>query len=158
MTRTVNLSHTRTTFQREVMERIVRDKVCPFCEKYFLRYHTKPIIKKGTHWIITENFQPYEGSKHHLLAVSRKHVADFSKLSAVAHAELFALFAAEAKKRKIPGGTILMRYGDTDYTGGSVEHLHAHLISGSKRASNRNVIQIGIGYGTRHKSTGPSRG
>lgn len=147
MARTVNLSHARTQFQRDVMKQIKKDNVCPFCEEYFLRYHTKPIIKNGTHWILTENFQPYKGSKHHLLAVSKKHTTEFTKLSPEAQAELFALFGAEVKRRKIPGGAILMRFGNTDYTGGTVEHLHAQLISGSKRASNREPLITYIGYG-----------
>lgn len=146
MARTVNLSHARTSFQRQVMERIRRDKVCPFCMKHLLKYHTKPIIKVGKHWILTENFQPYAGSKHHLLAVSRKHVRNFTQLGEAAHRELFALFAAELKKRKVRGGTIFMRFGDTDYTGGSVEHLHVQLVSGGKRGKKAKPLTTYIGY------------
>ena len=147
MTRTVNLAHARSKFQRDVMERIAHDKVCPFCEEYFLTYHTKPILKKGKYWILTENFQPYTGSKVHLLAVSRKHTTQFSELSPAAQAELFTLFATEARNRNVKGGAILMRFGNTDYTGGTVEHLHAQLISGSKRAANREPLVTYIGYG-----------
>ncbi len=146
MKRTVNLKHARTKFQREVMEKIVRDKVCPFCEPNFLKYHTKPIIKRGKHWTLTENFAPYDGSKHHLLAVSRMHVRSFTELSAAARAELFALFARESKKRGIKGGTVFMRFGDTDYTGGSVEHLHAQLVSGVRRSPKSEFLVTGISY------------
>jgi diadenosine tetraphosphate (Ap4A) HIT family hydrolase len=144
--RTVNLAHARTQFQRDVMNRISKDGVCPFCEAHFLNYHTKPIIKKGKHWILTENFQPYEGTKHHLLAVSRKHATSFAELSSAAHAELLKLFGDEAKKRGIKGGAMFMRFGDTDYTGGSVEHLHAQLISGAKRGKNTEPMPTSLGY------------
>jgi diadenosine tetraphosphate (Ap4A) HIT family hydrolase len=145
--RTVNLTNVRTEFQRDVMEQIKRDKVCPFCPENFLRYHTKPIIKEGRYWILTENFQPYAGSKHHLLAVSKQHTTWFDELVPAAQAELFALFAEEAHKRNIKGGTILMRFGDTDYTCGSVEHLHAQLVSGAKRVQEgQPLITTGIGY------------
>ncbi len=153
MARTVNLSHARTSFQRTVMKRIVRDKVCPFCMEHFLKYHTKPIIKKGRYWILTENFEPYKGSKHHLLAVSKKHVQHFDKLSPAAQTELFKLFGDEARKRKIPGGTIFMRFGDTDYTGGTVEHLHAQLVSGGKRGNGKEPLITYLGYSTHKKST-----
>lgn len=146
MRRTVNLTHARTHFQRTVMERIQKDKVCPFCEEHFLKYHTKPIILKGKYWILTENFQPYEGARVHLLAVSRKHVYHFEELSPAAHHELFALFAKELKKRKIQGGTLLMRFGNTDYSSGTVEHLHAQLISGAKRGKGREPLSTYIGY------------
>jgi diadenosine tetraphosphate (Ap4A) HIT family hydrolase len=148
MKRTVNLKHARTDFQREIMKRIAKDKVCPFCEAHFLKYHTRPIIKKGIHWTLTENFAPYEGSKHHLLAVSRKHVRNFAELSPAAHAELLALFAHESKKRGIKGGTVFMRFGDTDYTGGSVAHLHAQLISGVRRSVKSEFLTTGIAYKT----------
>lgn len=148
MARTVNLKHARTDFQRDVMKRIAKDKVCPFCEEHFLKYHTRPIIKKGKHWTLTENFAPYPGSKHHLLAVSRKHVRNFAELSSAAHAELFLLFAHESKKRGIKGGTVFMRFGDTDYTGGSVEHLHAQLVSGVRRGPKSEMLMTGISYKT----------
>ena len=128
------------------MEQIKKDKVCPFCEEHFLKYHTKPILKKGKHWILTENFQPYEGTKHHLIAVARKHVTSFAELSPAAHAELLKLFANEAKKRGIKGGAMFMRFGDTNYTCGTVEHVHAQLISGAKRSSSREKIPVYLGY------------
>ena len=144
----VNLSHARTPFQRNVMKRIQRDGVCPFCIRYFLKYHTKPIIKNGKYWVITENFQPYAGSRLHLLAVSKKHVQRLEELPSAAQNELFALFFSESKKKKIKGGAFFMRFGDTDYTGGTVEHLHAQLVSGSKRAKNKEPIITYLGYGT----------
>ncbi len=136
------------------MERIKKDNVCPFCEEHFLKYHTKPILKKGKHWIITENFQPYEGTKHHLIAVSRTHVTSFEKLSSAAQAELFSLFGAQVKKRAIKGGALFMRFGNTDYTGGSVEHLHAQLISGAKRSKNAEPLSTYLGYKARRPSQG----
>lgn len=156
MARTVNLSHARTAFQREVMKKIVRDKVCPFCMKHFLKYHTKPIIKEGEYWVLTENFEPYKGTKHHLLAVSKKHVERFEKLSPAAQAELFSLFGDEVRKRKIPGGAIFMRFGNTDYTGGTVEHLHAQLITGGKRGRGKEPLITYLGYSTK-RSTTPSQ-
>lgn len=145
--RTVNLAHARTKFQRDVMKRIQQDKVCPFCMEHFLKYHTKPIIAEGKHWVLTTNFQPYKGTKIHLLAVSKKHVQHFEDLSPAAQAELFSLFSKELKKRNIKGGAMFMRFGDTDYTGGTVEHLHAQLVSGNKRSVDREPIITYIGYG-----------
>lgn len=152
MGRVLNFAHARTKFQRDVMHHIQRDKVCPFCMKHFLKYHTKPILRNGKYWVLTENFEPYKGSKHHLLAVSKKHTTRFENLSAAAQAELFKLFGAELRKRKIKGGAMFMRFGDTDYTGGSVEHLHAQLVSGAKRGKNRERLTIYLGYKTAKRS------
>lgn len=141
----VNVGNARSKDYADVLKKIQRDKVCPFCTKHFLTYHTKPIIKTGKHWILTENFRPYDGAKHHLLLVSLKHVEHFGQLSAAAQQELFALCKAEARKRGIRGGTLLMRFGETDYTGGSVEHLHAQLVSGAKRSKHTEPILTSIG-------------
>ena len=154
MKKLVNIAHARTQFQKETMARIERDRVCPFCEKNLLTYHTKPILKKGKHWTLTTNFQPYKGTKLHLLAVSRKHTTRFEDLSPAAHHELFALFAKELQKKKIRGGALFMRFGNTDYTGGSVEHLHAQLVSGTKRGDDREPIITYLGYGAK-KTTAP---
>ena len=145
MKKHVNLAHANTPFKKKVLQRIIADKVCPFCEEHFLKYHTKPIIKKGKYWILTENFDPYEGTKHHLLAVSRIHTQAFDAMPQAAWPELFRLFDTELKRRKISGGTMFMRFGDTNYTGGTVEHLHAQLLSGGKRPGKK-PIHAKIGY------------
>lgn len=119
--------------------------------KHFLKYHTKPIIKSGRYWVLTENFEPYKGSRHHLLAVSKKHVRHFKELSPAAHAELFKLFADEARKRRISGGALFMRFGNTDYTGGTVEHLHAQFVSGGKRGEGKEPLITYLGYSVRKK-------
>ena len=116
-----------------------------------MKYHTRPIIKEGRYWVITENFEPYKGSKHHLLAVSKKHVQHFEKLSPAAQAELFKLFGDETRRRKILGGALFMRFGNTDYTGGTVEHLHSQLISGGKRGEGKEPLIPYLGYSTKKK-------
>jgi ATP adenylyltransferase len=141
----VNVSNARSKDYADVLRKIVRDKVCPFCTEHFLTYHTKPIIKKTKHWILTENFKPYAGTKHHLLLVSKRHIEHFSELSGTAQKEMFALFDAELKKRRVRGGTLLMRFGDTDYTGASVGHLHAQLVSGVKRGKHTEPLLTAIG-------------
>src|SRR5581483_6801784 len=138
--RTVNIGNANTDFKRKVLTRIIEDNVCPFCEEHFLKYHTKPIIKKGKYWILTENFDPYAGSKHHFLAVSRTHIQHAKDLSVAAQNELFKLFLGQAKKFKMKGAAIFMRFGDTEYTGGTVEHLHAHLIAGGNNAKKEPIL------------------
>lgn len=141
----VDISNARTKDYADVLKRIQKDNVCPFCEAHFLKYHTKPILKKGRYWTLTENFKPYAGAKHHLLLVARKHVEHFADLSSAAQRELFSLFEAEVTRRGIKGGTLLMRFGAMDYTGGSVSHLHAQIVTGSKRGKNTEPLLTAIG-------------
>lgn len=142
----VNVKNTVSKKYAAVLRKIEKDKVCPFCEEHFLKYHTRPILAKGRHWILTENFNPYPGTTHHLLAVSRKHVTHFEDLTSAAHAELFSLLVPELRRRGIKGGGLFMRFGDGDYNFSSVGHLHAQLIVGVKRGKNTELLLAPLGF------------
>lgn len=142
----INIAHARTDFQRDVMKRIKKDGVCPFCMEHFLKYHTKPILLRGRYWVITQNFEPYAGSKAHLIAIYKKHTEHFDSVPPKALAELFSGFKKLATRRKVRGGTLFMRFGDTDYTGATVAHLHVQLVSGVSRKRSRTPLVTRIGY------------
>lgn len=129
-----------------VLSKIQKDNVCPFCEKYFLKYHTRPILRRSKHWLVTENFNPYSGTKHHLLFVHRGHIDTPHKLTKDASAELFKHVAWAEKKYKLPGGAFFMRFGDLKYTGASVAHLHAQLITGSPQSAKTEKIKVTLGH------------
>ena len=132
---TVNIAHTRN--KKSVYKKIVKDKVCPFCvdfskKKDIFQYHSKPILFHGTHWVVTENFDPYKGAKHHFMFIHRKHIVSFSELKPSALQELVFLTKKLEEKFSLPAGVFLFRFGDTEYTGGSVTHFHGHFILGGK--------------------------
>ena len=124
----------------EVISKIKKEGICPFCGDYMHKFHKKPILKTGKYWLLTDNAYPYEGAKHQLLLVHKKHIESVEDLSAPAWAELRTLAKEIIKKRKIKGGSFLMRFGDTDYTGASVAHLHANLVSPDGEDPNRKPI------------------
>lgn len=128
-----------------VIQNIRKDGVCPFCPANLTRYHKRPIIKDGTHWILTDNMYPYKGAKHHLLFVHKKHVSDIGDITAAGWQELQVLADFIVKKRKIKGGALAMRFGGTSYTGASVSHFHAQLISRGAPAKNQDPISFRVG-------------
>jgi len=130
---------------KNVIQKIVKDDVCPFCSEYLKKYHKKPIIKTGRFWILTENMYPYTGARHHLLLIHKKHIETIADVSAQAWSELLKLVRREMKKRRIGGGTFYLRFGDTAYTGASVAHLHANLLSLDIRRKNRKPIFTRVG-------------
>lgn len=142
----VNVQNTVSPTYAKVLNQIKKEGICPFCWENFLKHHTRPIIAKGRHWLLTENFNPYPGTTHHLLLVAKKHVAHFEELSPAAHAELFSLLAPELKKRRIKGGGLFMRFGDGDYTFSSVGHLHAQVIVGVKRGKDTEMLLAPLGF------------
>ena len=129
----------------DIIKKIQKDGVCPFCPAHLARYHKKPIIKIGRYWILTENMYPYQGAKHHLLLLHKKHIERFSEISPAAWKELRALIDFTTAKLKIKGGAVIIRFGNTLYTGASVAHLHANLISPDTRKKNRQPILARVG-------------
>ncbi len=116
------------THYENVISKIRKDGVCPFCPEQLANYHTNPILRETRHWKATDNMYPYKAARHHVLFIYNKHITHVSEMEDEAWAELFGLYKEEIARRNIEGGTLLFRFGDTRYTGASVGHLHAHLI------------------------------
>ena len=130
---------------KHVIDAIKKDGACPFCPENLAQYHKKPILEEGAHWLLTDNMYPYKGAKHHILLIHKKHIENITDLSEDAWGELFQLINSETKKRGIRGGTFYVRFGDTIYTGASVSHFHANLISPDAEDKNREPIVARIG-------------
>jgi ATP adenylyltransferase len=141
----VALENARVDDQRQVMEQILRDKKCPFCSDSLARYHKKPILKEGIFWRLTENQWPYENTKVHLLAIYKTHAEELTDISYEAGAELLELFQWVSVNYKVPGGAMVMRFGDMRYSAGSVNHVHAHFLQPDLENKNYQALQFQIG-------------
>lgn len=124
----VNLSNARKEEQTTVMQKIMEDGVCPFCEEHFLTYHPKPIIFKTDNWIVTENAWPYDMTKNHILCVYRTHATHTNEIDTQGWSEIGEIMKRLETKKSLGYGTMLMRFGDTTHTGATVSHLHFHLV------------------------------
>lgn len=142
----VNLKHARTQEQIDVMTQIEKDGVCPFCMEHFLKYHPKPILDENENWVVTENMSPYEGTVHHFLFVCKRHFTMPIEMTDDEKKTLFDLINAIIIKNKIVGGSILIRFGNMDYNGASVDHFHAHLIVGETNDGQRDKIKVKVGF------------
>jgi ATP adenylyltransferase len=140
-----NAAHRPTKEYGEVLSKIKEDGVCPFCPESLLSYHERPILKDGAFWVLTENMYPYEGAKYHGLLIHKKHITSFSEISPEAWSELRDLVNYFVATNKIPGGAFLMRFGDTRYTGATVSHLHANLVSSDGENKDRKPIVARVG-------------
>jgi len=100
---------------------------CPFCPDNF-RYHKKPILHKSRGWFITESTWPYKNSQKHLLIIALRHKEQLRQLTTRDMAAVLYLAKWGVKKFNIKGGGLTIRFGDTNFTGATVAHIHAHLI------------------------------
>ncbi len=126
-TKVVNPRFAKTGEYRKVINNIETIGQCPFCPDNF-RYHKKPILRKSNGWFITENSWPYKNSQKHFLIFSPDHKETLAELTARDIESILRLSKWAVKKYQIRGGALTMRFGESDFTGATVSHIHAHLI------------------------------
>jgi diadenosine tetraphosphate (Ap4A) HIT family hydrolase len=80
--------------------------------------------------VVAKNDYPYQHTSLHLLLVAKEHVSTLSDLSSAARAEFLDVLARIEAEFKLFTFGLGMRVGDFRYNGGSVDHLHAHVIVG----------------------------
>jgi len=141
----VNLDNARRDDQREVMEAIVENAECPFCEDNLHKYHKAPILRQGEHWTFTHNQWPYEHTAHQFLAISRPHFETLAELPAGSFDELLGHFQWAEEEFKIAFGGLAMRFGDIRQTGATVNHLHAHMIVPEPDLPSADKVRFKIG-------------
>ncbi len=141
----VDIDNARYDDQIQVMERIESADHCPFCEENLKKYHRQPILKKTKYWLVTTNQWPYEHTRWHFLIIYRQHIVKLSQLEPKAGEELFNLISWLEKEYQIPGGGLAMRFGDTNYSAGSVTHLHAQLVMPDLTDKDYQPVRIKIG-------------
>lgn len=136
MKKFVNTRNARLGEYQNIIKEIAKTGKCPFCKENF-KYHKKPIYKKNGKWFLTNNSWPYKNTSHHLIILGEDHKENFSDLTKKDLESVMFLTNWAIKKWKIKGGGLAMRFGDTDYTGASVSHLHFHIISPKRSAKTK---------------------
>src|SRR3989338_11697015 len=106
--------------QLKRMKRLAKEIGCFFCKDNYLKVGASPAIYQGRYWYIKRNDYPYEGSVHHYLIASRKHITRITNVTAPALKELLEIVRWIERKFKIPGESIFVRSGDMRYTGAKI--------------------------------------
>ena len=93
-------------------------------------------LKRKKNWFLTQDSWPYKNTKHHFLIIGTKHKEKFSQLTKEDFAEVSELANWTIAKYKIQGGAVAVRFGDANFTGASVSHLHFHIITPKIKTKN----------------------
>ena len=131
---------------RKHLEKIAEHGKCPFCPKQLHKEHPNPIILENESWLATDSAYPYPGSVHHILLIAKKHIETLSEIDDTDWAAMKEIINRVVKARSIKGAAFLMRFGATSHTGATVNHLHAHIISGEARVDKSNPIMTVVGF------------
>lgn len=110
-----------------VIAEIAEKKICPFCSENLAKIHQRPLDIRQR-WIVTDNMYPYQPSLCHKLIIHREHIEHIEQMATDAWQELGEIIQEFTREQKIVGGTFLLRFGETKFTGASVAHLHANLV------------------------------
>ncbi len=124
----VDINNTRGEEMRKKWERIIKDSVDPFDPVHVEKYIGGEILQQGDHWYVFKNDHPYADVKHQLVIVTNEFYVTDEDLPSEVWLELQTVKRILCAKYNITGGGLIMRFGDTSFSGGSVTHLHAQLI------------------------------
>jgi ATP adenylyltransferase len=122
--------NTRTPQQHADMLRLEAAGICIFCPEQLARDPDQPILHRTPHWTVTPNEFPYPGTALHLLLVPDEHVTDLLDLSAEARQDFWTALGWVRDRYALAFYGLGARNGDCRYTGGSVYHVHVHVIVG----------------------------
>lgn len=111
------------------MEELEEAGICVFCPEHAAEHQPEPIEHTGRYWYVTRNHYPYEGTAAHYLIVARRHVVSFDELPDEAGAELWSIRRALKARLEPAALATVERSGNMLYNGGSVAHLHIHLVA-----------------------------
>jgi ATP adenylyltransferase len=125
-----NHSNTRSTEQAEDMRALEELGICLFCSEHLRGDPNHHILHQTRAWVVTENRFPYPGTKIHLLLIPVEHVSDIIDLSAEARADFWDVLGWCRARWELSFYGLGVRCGDFHFTGGTLEHLHVHLVVG----------------------------
>ncbi len=120
----------RTDEQRAYMEETIGEGKCPLCTVFNSDLNRViPNLGEGKFWRAWSNPFPYpnhlKGVGHIILATC-EHLT-FADLTGKMFAELGLMQQAIIREYNLPGGGVIMRFGDNNHNAGTLTHVHAHI-------------------------------
>lgn len=140
-----DISNARSEKQAQDMRDLAAANACLFCPEG-LNLKGKRVFHRGQHWYVTPNDFPYKGTTVHVMIVPNRHVKCLTDLTQQELLELPAMIAWVNKEFDIKGAGFFYRYGDTNYTGATIQHFHIHIAQGKEKTETSEPIFALIGF------------
>jgi ATP adenylyltransferase len=100
------------------------------------------VLRETPHWIVTPNRFPYGGTKTHLLLVPTAHVTDLLDLPAEAQADYWSVLGWVRDHLNLEYYGLAARNGDCRYTGGTISHVHVHVLVGDVEDPEHQPVRV----------------
>jgi diadenosine tetraphosphate (Ap4A) HIT family hydrolase len=123
------IQNARAPEQQARMRTLEQAGVCLFCAEGLATYGPPggPVIETAS-WLAVDNDFPYAGARRHLLLIPRAHVVDLVELDAAARTDFWEVLGSVRTAIGADPYGIGVRNGDCAATGGTIAHLHLHLM------------------------------
>jgi diadenosine tetraphosphate (Ap4A) HIT family hydrolase len=146
MTGPLKYNHKEARFKEQAarMKSLEERAVCAFCPENIVGETTSPIELETAFWLVKANDFPYDHTKHHFLVIPKTHVSTISQLPDAFLSDFLGVIKKVEKRFKLKSYAVTMRSGDMRYNGGSVEHLHAHIIVGDTGNPNHEPVRFKV--------------
>jgi diadenosine tetraphosphate (Ap4A) HIT family hydrolase len=146
------LGNARYPDQAEQMRRLEEAGVCIFCPGHVDAPDDPHVVLTTQDWVVRHNAYPYAGTKLHLLLVPRRHVPDLLDLTDAELAGFWQVGRQLRERYGLPFYGLGARCGDCRYTGGTIEHVHVHLVVGDVESAEYSPVRLKLS--SRPASTG----
>jgi ATP adenylyltransferase len=120
------LGNSRGDLQSDDMRRLEAEGRCLFCPGQ----EPLAVLHKTPQWTIVPNRFPYRGTRLHLMLVPDEHVVDMIDLSPAAREDFWSALAWIRERYDLTYYGLAARNGDPRFTGGTIRHLHIHVVVG----------------------------
>lgn len=137
-----NFETARTEEQRQKMIDLDRRGICTFCPEYIYREDGDSVIREMGAWILKKNSFPYENTDVHLLVIPKRHIVTISEFTPEEFGELQEIIKKCEEDFSLDSYAFAMRSGDMSSNGGSIEHIHGHIIQGDKNSKEKVKFKV----------------
>jgi ATP adenylyltransferase len=124
------LGNARSDEQLAEMQRLERRGECVFCPEQLGRDSDQPVVLRSEKWAAVENRYPYQGASRHLLLVPAAHESDLLDLDYDTRVDFWSMLESVRTTFGLRYYGMGARNGDPRFTGGTVVHVHVHVIVG----------------------------
>lgn len=123
-----NFDNYRAQDQLAQMQRLDDLGICLFCPGQ-LESSGDELHQAGA-WTVRANEYPYRGTRLHLLLIPRTHVDDIALLPAAERDDFWSALQWVRDHFELDYYALAVRCGDCRFTGGTIEHVHVHVVVG----------------------------